>query len=310
MLGRCEAKKQSTNSSKILGSASLNVNVNEDQRLFQNTKDNALGSSNSAEKLYNNAETAQYRGILQTIESTHRDDKSKDSCIVSSSRQAVSSGKRIICCQRCNETGHGTQFCSVEKLRSSALKSSADKSPKDGDKKNSKRKDAVETTISNSELQKNNRRSDPLEECTVSVADPNHEVALEVILSSSSKHPRNITPLVETPDGQATSISSGVDAKEIAHAAHMRLQSGPQAEASCTSRDAQTIEASCTPEASDLDANADVSDELNTKYLLSPDQASVLASPYRTLAIPELEFIWQYDIFYFKVSSSTEYPQA
>lgn len=111
---------------------------------------------------------------------------------------------------------------------------------------------------------------------------------------------------------QAISIGSEIETNKTAHATDMKLQSDLPVEASCTSRDAKTTEASCTPEANNLNATAAVSDELNVKCLphMLPDEASVLANPYRTLAIPELEFIWQYGIFYLRISISTEHPQA
>lgn len=296
-LGRNEAKKQSIYSAKPIGSASLNAKGStEDQKPCPSPKEGARRSSGSTDKLYNNAEIVQHRGIVQTTGSIHRDDKTKDLHIFSGSRQALSSGNGLLHCQRCNETGHTTQFCSVDKLRSSALKPLAEKDLKDGNRKANKWKDVVKATITNNRLQKKNRPNDRSEEFPLSTADSSCKGALEDLPHNSSNQTREITLMAKISDGQeGISRCSDAECIKTAQVTYVGQHSFPPADASCASSAFQTIEASCIQGSSNLNARGFFSDELNTKQFLRmlPDRASVPADPCRTSAIPELEFIWQ-----------------
>ncbi|CAL5090719.1 unnamed protein product [Urochloa decumbens] len=68
------------------------------------------------------------RKVIQSSDPSHWDTKIKDPA---GFRQGASSGNRTIRCQRCNEAGHLTQFCAVDKLRVSAVKPLSDRNLKD-----------------------------------------------------------------------------------------------------------------------------------------------------------------------------------
>jgi hypothetical protein len=72
------------------------------------------------------------RKVFQNSDPSHRDTKVKDS---TGFRQGASSSNRTIRCQRCNEAGHSTQFCAVDKLRVSAVKPSSERNMKDASAK-------------------------------------------------------------------------------------------------------------------------------------------------------------------------------
>ena len=76
-------------------------------------------------------------------------EKVKDSSTFTTSRQLAPPPKRIVRCQKCNETGHSTQFCSIDRIRFSALKPSTEKLSRESvTTKSSKWKDAVDFAIS------------------------------------------------------------------------------------------------------------------------------------------------------------------
>ncbi|ONK56038.1 uncharacterized protein A4U43_C10F3500 [Asparagus officinalis] len=290
-LGRNEAKRQ-TSSSKVPGSVSLNAMVNnEDQR--QSPDEGARERSSATDKSCNNTETVQDCSVLHNAEPTHQDDKTKES-VLSNSRQSVSAGNQILRCQRCNEVGHTTQFCSINKLRSSAVKPSTDKNSKDGNGEDNNRKE-TETDIPKSKLQKNNIQIAQSKELAILDANHSCEEASKDFVSSSTAHPRDITFEPGTSNEQDISRRSEADCVKTAHASDVMLQPCPLFEASCDSRAALIIETSCSPKDCDLNASDAISVELNTRHLLHvlPDQASLLAALSRTPTIPELEFIWQ-----------------
>ncbi|XP_020261279.1 uncharacterized protein LOC109837443 isoform X3 [Asparagus officinalis] len=282
-LGGNEANLLSKCSSTILGTACLNAKVNEDQRPCSLPKEDAFGSSNSSDKLCDNADIVEPQGALHTTDSVHQDDKPKDLSIFGSSRHSVSDGSQNLHCQKCNETGHATQFCSTEKPPSSASKPPIEKNSKVGNN--------TLPTISRSRLQKIHRKGAELEDSPISIANQSCEVASKDFHASSPDQPRNSTPLAGTSDAEEVLKSSVFDPLKTTHIADV----SPPVETSCTSGACQTIDSSCPLEGNVSNATDTVSDELHIKRLLHhlPDQASVLANPFRTLAIPELESIWK-----------------
>jgi hypothetical protein len=62
--------------------------------------------------------SAAQRKIVQNSDPSHRDNKIKEP---PGFRQGASNN-HTTCCQRCNEAGHSTQFCAVDKLSLSAIK--------------------------------------------------------------------------------------------------------------------------------------------------------------------------------------------
>ncbi|XP_062203574.1 protein PARALOG OF AIPP2-like isoform X3 [Phragmites australis] len=66
--------------------------------------------------------------VIQNSDPSHRDNKIKDP---PSFRSGASSSNRTIRCQRCNEAGHSTQFCAIDKLHLSAIKPLSEQNLKD-----------------------------------------------------------------------------------------------------------------------------------------------------------------------------------
>ncbi|KAJ6851488.1 uncharacterized protein M6B38_259265 [Iris pallida] len=261
-LGVNGTKKHLTSSSNRSGGESFSVEHSaEDKRARQHSKEGACGSSSAIDKLYNNTDAVPKRGILQSVESSHRDDKTKDHNTSNSPRKVLSNGNWVLRCLRCNETSHATQFCSRNKIKLSALRPSAEQNSRAANKKGNRWKDAVEAAITKSRIQKSSRQLDEPEGFPVSSADMSFDVVTsrQEILRSSEPDP-----------------SKRTDAADL----------GQQA--------MQPIKVSSTPPLGDLSANVPVTDELNVNRVMHilPDEASLFSKPFRTSAIPELNFIW------------------
>uniref|UniRef100_A0A0E0MLY5 PHD-type domain-containing protein n=1 Tax=Oryza punctata TaxID=4537 RepID=A0A0E0MLY5_ORYPU len=89
----------------------------------------------SAEKSSGILGSGAQRKIIQNTDPAHRDDKVKDP---TSLRPGGSSINRTMRCQRCNEAGHFTQFCSVDKLSLSAVRPMSERNMKDFSAKRNK----------------------------------------------------------------------------------------------------------------------------------------------------------------------------
>lgn len=87
-----------------------------------------------------------HREVIQNSDPSHRDAKIKDQ---TGFRQGASSSNRTIRCQRCNEYGHSTHFCEVEKLRLSSGKPLSERNLKDASAKRNKTSEV--STLASSE---------------------------------------------------------------------------------------------------------------------------------------------------------------
>lgn len=216
------------------------------------------------------------RSTSQVVEFSHGNDRSKDALLPGIPKQAVGG---ILRCRKCNETGHPTQFCSIDKLAVSALKPLADRSARDWHNKSNKTKDAADPPILKPALQKDSRLQYHSEKASTPSANFSYEVPSKEIQSSSSSCLRNSTNMERTC-GEDVVRSSIVDHNKRAASVNVNLQAA-QVEASCVSRE------------NNLNPILTFSDLLNTRQCFLPNTASVPEDMLRSSVIPQLEFIWQ-----------------
>ncbi|KAG1360894.1 hypothetical protein COCNU_09G003570 [Cocos nucifera] len=281
-LGCKEVKKQSSFSTRTSGSTSNGLRKSEDQKTCQPvSNENVHASSAAADRACCKPDSIQQCSTPQAADSAHRDDKTKDRTFSSSARQTASGSSRILRCQRCNETGHTTQLCAVDKLRMSAVRPSAERNLREGSNKNSMWKDMVEAMRSKTRPLKNNKSPDQSEEISTSSADQNSEVTSKDLQSGSLSCARNLPSMEETADGQEILRRSADFSKAAAF--HVKQKTPYQEE---------TV---CVPNDGNINTIPSISDELNMKPQMQilPGQASVLDPPLRASIIPKLEFIWQ-----------------
>nr|XP_029124426.1 uncharacterized protein LOC105059588 isoform X2 [Elaeis guineensis] len=283
-LGCKEVKKQSSFSSRTSGSTPANgLQKSEDPKPCQPvSKENGCASFAAAARSCCNPDSTQRCSTPQAAESTHQDDKTKDHTFSSSSRQAASGGSRILHCQTCNETGHMTQFCAVDKPRISAVKPSAEQNLREGSNKNSKWNDVVEVTNSKPRPLKSIRSPHRSEEISTSGADQNSDVTSKDLPSGSLSCPRNLPSMEGTANGKEI-LRSCADFGKAAVAINVKHKTSYQEETVCVSKDGN------------INTVLNTSVKLNVKphMQILPGQAFVLAHPLKASIIPKLEFIWQ-----------------
>ncbi|KAK3139732.1 hypothetical protein QOZ80_5AG0389010 [Eleusine coracana subsp. coracana] len=97
---------------------------------------NLLGNSELKKPLFAEGSTGilgpgAQRKIIQNSDTLHRDNKVKDG----PGFRPGASNNRTIRCQRCNELGHSTQFCAIDKFSLSAIKPLSDRNLKEASNK-------------------------------------------------------------------------------------------------------------------------------------------------------------------------------
>ncbi|CAA6667020.1 unnamed protein product [Spirodela intermedia] len=266
--GLKELKKQT--SSKIFGNPPANVacNLADDGATQVVTKEDAhvgpVGDVNTLPQ-----HTSSY--------SCNRDEKIKDSSTFGSSRPLAPSSKRILRCQRCNEAGHSTQFCSIDKIRVSALKPSAERSSREAVTKGNKWKDAVDIAISKGRGQK----SLPDRSEDISSNDLGSEIVSQSLTSTSFSCVKDLS----TPEGLASKQNSsrGPAADVSKTPINDVKQPDPQMATACTNRDDES------------DSFSTQVEDLKAKPLMQilPGHQNLILDPFRISVLPEHEYIWQ-----------------
>ncbi|XP_019705590.2 protein PARALOG OF AIPP2 isoform X2 [Elaeis guineensis] len=271
--GRTEVKKQTSNSFKRYELCNP-----EDQRPFQVVpREGSCTNPIAIDRSHGDADSVLQRSMSLVRESFPREDKSRDSTHSSSSRQAASSGSRVFRCHKCNETGHATQFCPINKLRISALKPAADRSLRVSINKSNKWKDAIEAA--KTKTQNRNKLSDQ-SECSTPSTEVSCEAASKDLQSNSSG--LKALPLEGTSDGKAVLRSFDANFGRREPVIDMQQAKHP-------------VEASYLSKASDSNAILTNTDSSNAKpsTQILHDQSSLLANPFGASVIPEQENIWQ-----------------
>ncbi|XP_039121442.1 LOW QUALITY PROTEIN: uncharacterized protein LOC120258157 [Dioscorea cayenensis subsp. rotundata] len=283
---RCnEGKKRLLNAQKSFGSRSLNGCSSECQKPSMLPLKEGVRTCVDSSNIH--TEAVPLRGLPQAAESSLQDEKMKDSSFSNGSRQVGATSCRLVRCQKCNETGHATQHCSIDKFRVSALKPSADRCSKEWTSKNCKWKDAVEAVVSKTKMQKYIRSLDQPQESAVA-----SEVESRNISPNCSSSARNLTSLESTSDQPEAFRSSDAGPGRTGSASNVKQQGMRLVEAS-------------TGGTGESNSNLEKS-TLKSFGQMHPDCASALEDPLRVSVFPELEYIWQGD---FEVLGSARLPE-
>ncbi|KAK1273948.1 hypothetical protein QJS04_geneDACA012121 [Acorus gramineus] len=168
-----------------------------------------------------NLDLIQQRDLPNPRESLNWDEKSREPSSISGSRPTILAGSRR--CSRCNETGHTTQFCPIDKFRDSALKVFAERNLKEVPQKSNKWKGSVETAISRPKKRPYNKLVEQSDDISLSNTDLSNEVVSEDQFSHPSSCKRSVPSLEGTSDvldtlkgstADSTKTSSDIDIKQ------------------------------------------------------------------------------------------------
>ncbi|WOK92735.1 hypothetical protein Cni_G01426 [Canna indica] len=224
--------------------------------------------STSLVRLCKNEDQKSFQQVPKAAELTHRDDKTKDHTFSSICKQAASAINRLPHCYKCNETGHLTQFCAVDTLRTTATKSSSDRSLRDNDSKAVKWKNAAEWLSWKYGTKKTSKLTDQPEEVSLSNAVVNSELTSKGS-ASSSLGSRNVPSVESSADVQDTSkVTNAIHVKKKVEE-WKKLTFLPKKE-------------TCP----------DFSDDLDMKSIIQKSP-SIPMLPLRASVMPEIGYIWQ-----------------
>ncbi|CAL9160574.1 ASI1-immunoprecipitated protein 2 [Musa acuminata AAA Group] len=225
------------------------------------------GSTSSVRSCKNEDQKPLHHGA----ELIHKDDKTKDHTFLSNIRQAASVDNRLARCQRCNESGHSTQFCAVDKLHMSAMKPSLKRNSKDVDYRSSKWKDAVDVFTLESGTKRTARSPDQSMEVSMSSADV-HSEATSKDFPSSLISSRNLAFMEHASVAQ--------DFSNTANAIHVKQKVEDRKKYTFLPRKVTPL---------------DFADDLNMQPVIQtlPDQVSMPLHLLRASVIPELDCIWE-----------------
>lgn len=277
-LGSNEGKKQASYSSKSVGYSDGNYKAEQHKRFKplskgMQTNTSAIDGSNSK------VDVVSPHSILQFSESGRKDDSMRDSPRTASSRFTALGGAQKLRCQRCNETGHVTQHCSVDKLRKSTNKLAAEGNSSEVVKKPNKWREIVNAAISRSGELKGTKPG-AREELQAAKANMNCEAASKNAPSAFIQ--KTSVSILESINGKDTSKDLKVDStKNIAVE-----NSGPPA--------ILPVEVSYVTKADDLSHSPTIA-KFSEKPFAETLQykTPLLANALRPSAIPKLECIWQ-----------------
>ncbi|KAJ6801121.1 uncharacterized protein M6B38_199820 [Iris pallida] len=186
-------------------------------------------------------------------------------------KEASRGSRSLLHCKKCNEVGHTTERCSIDKLHVFALKPSADRNLKEVHNKSSKWKDAVDASLSKFTIGENITLPNHSEKSSMNNA--------ELHCGQPSKGFR-----FDSSSCQDTIRTSVSDPSKPAPASDVNLQA------------VQQVEASCSPRENDSNPTVIASDsqmKVKTPSRLLSSEPSVLPDISPASVIPELEFIWQ-----------------
>lgn len=213
--------------------------------------------------LNNEAVELNHNSLSQFAMLRHRDDKAKDQTFINS-KQAASVPNQ---CHKCNEIGHPTQFCPVDKHHMTAMTPSSDRSLRVMDNRSIKQKNAFE--ILSWKLGTKRKSPEQFEEVSLAHADVNSEETTKTFAAV-----RRNMPFVE----------STMDVQDF------------RKEAITIQRKLNDNKKSVGVPGSETDL--DFANDLAAMPVIQnlSDQASIEIDLMRTSVIPEINYIWQYGI--------------
>ncbi|KAG2633908.1 hypothetical protein PVAP13_2NG253800 [Panicum virgatum] len=134
------------------------------------------------------------RKVTQNSDPSHRDTKTKDAI---GFKQGASSSNRTIRCQRCNEAGHSTQFCAVDKLRVSAVKPLSERNLKDASAKRNRMSETSTSAATEKDASRPGNQSEQILKCGTY---QNPLYGPKDVLPASFSHVKKPSPLSASVD--------------------------------------------------------------------------------------------------------------
>uniref|UniRef100_A0A2N9HYY1 Zinc finger PHD-type domain-containing protein n=1 Tax=Fagus sylvatica TaxID=28930 RepID=A0A2N9HYY1_FAGSY len=242
------------------------------------SKDEPLsGCSLNAERPSNSADGTGQDGLPRSREITNQYEKSRESSIIRSRPTAISATKSVFC-QKCKDSGHATELCTIGAPQGSGIDVSAARSSREELPEGNKLKAAIHAALlRRPEIHRKKKVFDQPDELSIPSTDMNYEIASrdQLLVSNKSK---NIMSTEGSQERQAVLGSSTSDSYKHAIVNNSKQSILPPADVFSTKvGDSESTIISIGKHARELPSHT----------------STAMSVLLKTSAIPEYEYIWQ-----------------
>jgi hypothetical protein len=242
------------------------------------SKDEPLsGCSLNAERPSNSADGTGQDGLPRSREITNQYEKSRESSIIRSRPTAISATKSVFC-QKCKDSGHATELCTIGAPQGSGIDVSAARSSREELPEGNKLKAAIHAALlRRPEIHRKKKVFDQPDELSIPSTDMNYEIASrdQLLVSNKSK---NIMSTEGSQERQAVLGSSTSDSYKHAIVNNSKQSILPPTDVFSTKvGDSESTIISIGKHARELPSHT----------------STAMSVLLKTSAIPEYEYIWQ-----------------
>ncbi|XP_050253369.1 uncharacterized protein LOC126699527 isoform X7 [Quercus robur] len=183
----------------------------------------------NTERPSNSADVSGQDGLPRSQETANQYEKTRESSTIRSRPTAISASKSVFC-QKCKDSGHATEFCTIGTPQASGIDVSAVRSSREESHEGNKLKAAIQAAwLRRPEINRKKKVFDQPDELSTSSTDMNNELASQDQFLVSNK-PKNIMSTEGSHERQAVLGSSTSDScKDSGHATEFCTIGTPQA---------------------------------------------------------------------------------
>ncbi|KAK9994121.1 hypothetical protein SO802_023824 [Lithocarpus litseifolius] len=231
----------------------------------------------NTERPPNSADVSGQDGLPRSQETANQYEKTRESSTIRSRPTAISASKSVFC-QKCKDSGHATEFCTIGTPQASGIDASAVRSSREESHEGNKLKAAIHAALlRRPEINRKKKVFDQPDELSTSSTDMNYELASQDQFLVSNK-PKNIMSTEGSHERQAVLVSSTSDSCKHAVVNNSKQFTLPPTDVfSSKVEDSDSAIISIGKHARELPSHT----------------STAMSSLLKTSAIPEYEYIWQ-----------------
>ena len=231
----------------------------------------------NTERPSNSADVSGQDGLPRSQETANQYEKTRENSTIRSRPTAISASKSVFC-QKCKDSGHATEFCTIGTPQASGIDVSAVRSSREESHEGNKLKAAIQAALlRRPEINRKKKVFDQPDELSTSSTDMNNELASQDQFLVSNK-PKNIMSTEGSHERQAVLGSSTSDSCKHAVVNNSKQFTLPPTDVfSSKMEDSDSAIISIGKHARELPSHTSTS----------------MSSLLKTSAIPEYEYIWQ-----------------
>ncbi|XP_075647763.1 protein PARALOG OF AIPP2 isoform X4 [Castanea sativa] len=231
----------------------------------------------NTERPSNSADVSGQDGLPRSQETANQYEKTRESSTTRSRPTAISASKSVFC-QKCKDSGHATEFCTIGTPQASGIDASAVRSSREESHEGNKLKAAIHAALlRRPEINRKKKVFDQPDELSTSSTEMNYELASQDQVLVSNK-PKNIISTEGSHERQAVLGSSTSDSCKHAVVNNSKQFTLPPTDVfSSKVGDSDSAIISIGKHARELPSHT----------------STAMSSLLKTSAIPEYEYIWQ-----------------